>query len=62
MKMITKQRGKKSEIVLILSWVSFFYKDYFNIVVGVAVNTFELHLSIFDIYPAGAQIFDIMSS
>ena len=39
-----------------------FYIDYFDIIVDVAVNIFALHLSILDIYPAGAQLFDILSS
>ena len=43
-------------------FIQYLFTDYLDIVVGVAVNIFALHLSILDIYPAGTQLFDILFS
>ena len=42
--------------------IKYLFTDYFDIVVGAAVNIFALHLSVLDIYPAGTQLFNILSS
>ena len=42
--------------------IQYLFTDFLDIVVGVAVNTFALHLSVLDIYPAGTQLFDILFS
>ena len=42
--------------------IKYLFTDYCDIVVGVAVNAFALHLYVLDIYPAAAQLFDILSS